>query len=48
MLGYNYLQPSEEQQYRAEEIAQDMPVWPYAGSVALVEDIIIVNLGTDD
>lgn len=48
VLGYNYLQPSEEQQYRAEEIAQDMPVWPYAGSVALVEDIIIVNLGTDD
>ena len=46
--GYNYITPNEEQQHRAEEIAQDMPEWPYDGSVALVEDLIIVHLGANE
>lgn len=48
VLGYNYIGPDAEQQQRAEEIAQDMPEWPYDGSVALVDDLIIVNLGTNE
>lgn len=46
--GYNYISPTEEQQIRAEEIAKDMPVWPYEGSVAVHEEMIIVNFGVEE
>ena len=46
--GYNYINPTEEQQTRAEEIAKDMPVWPYEGSVAVHEEMIIVNFGVEE
>lgn len=43
-LGYNYFAPTEEQRKLALHYSNEMPVWPYRGSVALVEDLIIVNL----
>ena len=43
-LGYSYVFPTDEQVAAAEEKAQDMPVWPDEGSVALAGDVIIVKL----
>lgn len=43
-LGYDYLDPTEEQREKALKIADSMPVWPHKGSVALISDLIIVNL----
>ncbi|GAV12379.1 glucosyltransferase domain-containing protein [Paenibacillus sp. NAIST15-1] len=43
-LGYDYNAPTDEQTNRGIEIANEMPAWPNRGSVALVDDIIIVNL----
>lgn len=43
-LGYDYLDPTEEQREKALKIADSMPVWPHKGSVALINDLIIVNL----
>ena len=43
-LGYMYLPPTEEQRDRANQIAATMPTWPRTGSVALKDNIIIVNL----
>ncbi|AIQ71279.1 glucosyltransferase domain-containing protein [Paenibacillus graminis] len=42
-LGYMYISPSEVQKERAKQIAASMPMWPHKGSIALKEDMIIVN-----
>lgn len=43
-VGYDYLDPTEEQREKAIKIADSMPTWPHKGSVALKNDLIIVNL----
>lgn len=43
-LGYMYIYPTEDQKAKANQLAINMPIWPHAGSVALKDDIIIVNL----
>ncbi|MEK4286294.1 MULTISPECIES: glucosyltransferase domain-containing protein [Paenibacillus] len=43
-LGYEYKIPTEIEREKATKLAESMPVWPYKGSVALVDDLIIVNL----
>ena len=43
-LGYEYINPSEEERNKAIEIAKSMPAWPYKGSVVFKNDLVIVNL----
>ncbi|WP_433747676.1 glucosyltransferase domain-containing protein [Paenibacillus amylolyticus] len=43
-LGYDYISPTEQQRKIGNEAAVNMPAWPYKGSVAIKNDIIIVNL----
>lgn len=43
-LGYDYISPTEEQRKIGNEVAVNMPAWPYQGSVAIKNNIIIVNL----
>ncbi|SCJ63267.1 Uncharacterised protein [Anaerotruncus sp. 2789STDY5834896] len=43
-LGYIYQRPSIEQIRKGEQYAQNMPVWPSDGSVALYEDMVVVKL----
>lgn len=45
--GYTFVTPTVEQQTRAEELAKNMPLWPYEGSVDIKENMIIVNFGVD-
>lgn len=47
-LGYNYLFPTVEQKEKAEQIAASMPMWPHNGSVALKENMIIVNFSSGE
>ena len=44
-IGYSYNSPTQEQIMLADEIARDMPVWPYSGCVIEKDGIIIVKLG---
>lgn len=44
-LGYSYNIPSVEQIVAAQELQETMPTWPYEGSVAEKDGIIIVKLG---
>lgn len=43
-VGYDYLDPTEEQREKALKIADSMPIWPHKGSVAFENGLIIVNL----
>ncbi|OME15059.1 hypothetical protein BSK47_22610 [Paenibacillus odorifer] len=43
-LGYKYKIPTDIEREKAIKLAELMPAWPYKGSVALVDDLIIVNL----
>ncbi|MDR1891407.1 MAG: glucosyltransferase domain-containing protein [Oscillospiraceae bacterium] len=45
MQGIFYTTPGTEQIRRSAVLAAGLPVWPADGSVALIEGIIIVNLG---
>ncbi|MMZ61501.1 hypothetical protein D1872_236540 [compost metagenome] len=46
-LGYDFVRPNNSQIQKALKLSTNMPVWPYTGSVALSDNLIIVKFSDD-
>ena len=49
IIGVNYFkQPSPSQILRGQTFAKQMPIWPHAGSVAMIESVLVIKLSELD